>query len=130
MRPLLIALILASSAVFANGFAEKSPRLLVHLLDYIGGDYPGAVQKGKVISEQEYSEMKEFTEKVVELGHTLPETKNIASVQEDLKKLEHLVLTKGPASEVAKQSADTKWKIIGMTGIALAPTVTASREAD
>lgn len=40
--------------------AEQS-RLLIHTLNYLGGDYKNAVKDGKVVSEMEYSEMLEFS---------------------------------------------------------------------
>lgn len=41
---------------------SESARLLVHTLNYLGGDYKHAVSNGKVISEDEYHEMLEFAE--------------------------------------------------------------------
>jgi len=45
---------------------------LWRLLDYIAVDYPGAVDKGKVINEAEYSEMEEFSGTVVDGLAKLP----------------------------------------------------------
>jgi len=45
---------------------EGDVETLWRLLDYIAVDYPGAVDKGKVINEAEFSEMEEFSGTVVD----------------------------------------------------------------
>ena len=40
----------------ADAEEHSSPRLLVHLLDYLAKDYPGAVSLGRVLDEGEYRE--------------------------------------------------------------------------
>jgi len=102
--------------------AEKSPRLLVHLLDYMALDYPGAVQNKKVVNQLEYDEMKEFSKAVIELATKFPQVQNAAGIAADLKSLQGLVNGKADPKEVAKLATDLKWKIVGVTGIALAPT--------
>lgn len=48
------------TAAFAAVGADANPRQTWQLLDYIAVDYAGAVQKGRVVSEGEYAEMREF----------------------------------------------------------------------
>ena len=40
---------------------------MVALIDYIGGDYRNAVQVGKVVNADEYTEMTEFSARILEL---------------------------------------------------------------
>jgi len=105
----------------ADTMQEKSPRLMVHLLDYLGLDYPGAVQKGKVISQGEYAEMVEFAKTLRDLNQQLPETRSVPSIATDLEALEKLIQSKASVEEVEKLSQDIKWKVIGVSGLVLAP---------
>jgi hypothetical protein len=40
---------------------------MVALIDYIGGDYRNAVQVGKVVNADEYTEMTKFSARILEL---------------------------------------------------------------
>lgn len=59
LMPLLLLLTLVL-AVFPVVGTEANPRQTWQLLDYIAVDYAGAVQNGRVVSEAEYAEMREF----------------------------------------------------------------------
>ena len=50
---------------------EGAPQAL-HLLDYIGADYPATVEAGKVIDESEYREQLEFIQVLEGLVVALP----------------------------------------------------------
>ena len=52
------ALALCSLAVSAN--SPEGAAQALHLIDYIGADYPPTVENGKVIDETEYREQLEF----------------------------------------------------------------------
>src|SRR5215813_5363763 len=65
----LIFLFAASTA-----FAEDEARRLVALLDYLGSDYKNAVQDGKVINQDEFGEMQEFSKRTLEIFEKLKET--------------------------------------------------------
>lgn len=52
-------LALCSTLALAESAAEAAKAL--HLLDYIGADYPPTVQDGKVIDAGEYREQQEFS---------------------------------------------------------------------
>lgn len=60
---LLICLLLLPLSGLAQNTAATGAQTVVHMLDYIGIDYPGAVQDGKVKNEDEFKEMVEFTAK-------------------------------------------------------------------
>lgn len=60
------ALLLLISLVFVVPAVAQDAQTILHLLDYIGVDYPEAVENGKVKNEDEYKEMLEFTGKVSE----------------------------------------------------------------
>ncbi len=56
-----------SLATSAPLLAADEAKRLVALVDYVGGDYKNAVQGGKVISGEEYREMREFSARSLEL---------------------------------------------------------------
>jgi high-affinity iron transporter len=112
-----------STAVHALDTSEQSPRLLVHLLDYVALDYSGAVQKGKIIADAEYKEQLEFADALIKMNGELPETRTAAGISEDLVALKKAIVAKVDSPLIEKKARDLKWKIIGVSGITLAPTV-------
>src|SRR5690606_17569417 len=68
MRSALFALLFALSAA-----ARADVQQLLQLIDYVGVDYPEAVENGEVINEFEYAEMQEFSDRIGrELGSLPP----------------------------------------------------------
>ena len=80
----LILLFAASTA-----FAQDEARKLVALLDYLGSDYKNAVQGGKIINQDEFTEMQEFSKRTLELLNKIKETDKAdkAGVELSLKSL-------------------------------------------
>lgn len=101
---------------------ESSPRFAIHLLDYLAHDYGGAVQNGKVISNFEYDEQKEFANKVYELAGSLPELKNEKVAYDKIAKLKLMIDNKAEAIDVALQARDIQKDLISITKITLSPT--------
>jgi hypothetical protein len=64
---LCLITILAVLSITPSAFAQDQARRLVALLDYLASDYKNAVQDGKVLSEDEYGEMQEFSKRSLEL---------------------------------------------------------------
>src|SRR5207245_2076690 len=58
----------ATPGAAPSASSAKSPRLLVHLLDYVAQDYGGAVANGRVTSENEYREQLEFSRNALEMS--------------------------------------------------------------
>ncbi|HEY2986503.1 MAG TPA: cytochrome c/FTR1 family iron permease [Candidatus Binatia bacterium] len=100
--------------------ADDAPKRLVALLDYVGGDYKNAVQGGKVVSEAEYREMKEFSLRTVELaGQLNPAEKN--ELEPSLKKLANLIDQQADEKAVASLAQSIKENLITKYGIATYP---------
>jgi high-affinity iron transporter len=100
--------------------AEDAANRLVALLDYVGGDYKNSVQGGKVVSEPEYREMKEFALRIVELGGQLKPAER-AEIEPALKNLAALIEQKANDQEVAQLARGIKEKLIAKYGIATYP---------
>lgn len=73
LRHLFVFVFLFSSCTLNVVFAVTAmePESLLQLVDYVGVDYPGAVQGGVVVNEEEYAEMVEFSGRVREGVATL-----------------------------------------------------------
>lgn len=125
MKTIALTFLLLCGTSFAalDENSEVSPRLMVHLLDYLGLDYPGAVKDGKVINKLEYDEMTEFAVTLLQLYEKLPETHGIPNLNADLKEIQTLIKKKASEQKIAKLSQDVKWKVIGVSGIQLAPNL-------
>src|ERR1700755_3059855 len=68
---------------------EDQAKRLVSLLDYLSSDYKNAVQAGKILSQDEYGEMQEFSRRSQELFNQLKQADKAdkAGVESTLKSL-------------------------------------------
>jgi high-affinity iron transporter len=101
--------------------SDKSPRFAIHLLDYLAHDYGGAVSNGKVISNGEYDEQKEFAAKIYELAQTLPELKNSPATFQKIVKLQSIINSLADAKDVTLAARDIQKDLITITKITLSP---------
>jgi high-affinity iron transporter len=113
---LVTALLLALPA-----HARDDAQAIVHLLDYVGVDYAGAVADGKVKSADEYKEMTEFAAQALERLKALPENPAKAALIADAARLSKQVTNKAPAQAVAETAANLRWVLIGAYGLKVAP---------
>lgn len=116
-------------AFLASGFigwarAEvptESPRLLVHLLDYLAKDYGGAVSGGNVISPSEYREQVEFAREAGVMSRRLVVTQSAGDIVSGIDKLIGLVNRKASPPDVATLALQLRERVIQVSGIAQAP---------
>lgn len=66
---LVFSALLCSVSAFAaiSGEDEQKAQTVVHMLDYIGVDYPDVVQDGVVLDESEYAEQLDFAQQSITL---------------------------------------------------------------
>lgn len=120
MRALILALALALTApVFARTPQEAT--MIVHLLDYVGVDYPGAVQGGKVVSADEYKEMQEFSAQILEGIRALPRDPTSETLAKDALALAGLITGRADAARVADAATRLRWALIAAYRIPIAP---------
>ncbi len=100
---------------------DTNPRFAIHLLDYLAHDYSGAVVHGKVASESEYAEQKEFVTKVFELTNANPTIASNKSTSEKISKLKKMIESKAEAVDVALLARDIQKDLITITQIKLSP---------
>lgn len=122
----LMAVLLIFSFSF-SGFGQTTNQdgeTVVHLLDYIARDYPEGVQDGKIVNEQEYAEMLEFSEQAYTLtkqGSFLP--KKGERLVTSLEKLKIAIKEKKSEKEIADLSRSIRNNLIKLTGVQTAPQV-------
>lgn len=109
------------SPASAEDAEEHSPRLMVHLLDYLAADYGGAVKNGKVLSLPEYKEQLEFAKTVLDLSQSLPEMKASPLVQTEMMKLEDLIHGKGDPAQVAATARKIQAEVMRIARFPVAP---------
>ena len=99
--------------------AQDQARRLVALLDYLASDYKNAVQDGKVLSEDEYGEMQEFTKRSLELFKQLKEFDNAdkAGIEPALKSLASQIQNKADPKSVSEVAKGAKEKLIAAYSI-------------
>ncbi|MDA2918253.1 cytochrome c/FTR1 family iron permease [Desulfobacterota bacterium AH_259_B03_O07] len=99
-------------------FASEEAKRILSLVDYIGGDYKNAVQDGRIINEQEYTEMVEFSSDAMLLYENLESKSGQRSqIGTDLIHLESKIKTRSPVNEIELLSKDIKDKLISEYGI-------------
>jgi high-affinity iron transporter len=112
---------LCAISIHAHAQNDSGPQTIVHILDYIGVDYSGAVESGRIKNEAEYKEMLEFTSQVIEQLKALPANAKGAQLASDAQQLQKLVRSKADAALVADVSGRLRWAIIGAYGLAVTP---------
>ena len=119
LGPLILAIGLASGA---GNAAEPDPFApILHALDYLGVDYPGAVQNGKVLDQGEYDEQIEFATSARTLIAALPARPERAALEATAAGLLHAIQTKRPAGEVAAIAGDLRRRIIDLYQVRVTP---------
>src|SRR5215475_15817103 len=102
-RSVVVVFLILLFAAF-TAFAEDEARRLVALLDYLESDYKNAVQDGKIINQDEFTEMQEFSRRTLELVKQLKKTDKAdkAGVEPSLKSLARQIENKADPKAVAE----------------------------
>lgn len=119
-RHLIIALLLGLGLVRPS-LAADDPAKLVHLLGYIGVDYPATVANGQVQDAAEYAEQREFAGRVGTLLAALPATPERASLLQDAAALAQLIERKAAGEQVAALAERMRAGLVQAYRIAVAP---------
>ncbi len=110
-----------SSIFLASSFAlaDDEARRLVAVVDYIGGDYKNAVRGGKVINQDEYQEMREFSRRSLELLSQLKEDEKTdkAGIEPSLRALASHIENRKNEKVVAEVAERAKERLIAAYGI-------------
>jgi len=118
---LLFACFCAVSSFAARDNTQDPAQLVVHLLDYVGTDYAGAVEAGAIKSQDEYKEMQEFSAQVGERIALLPPNPSRADMSAEAERLASLVSARADARAVAEQASRLRWMLINAYQLKIAP---------
>ncbi len=123
---LLAACVLAMSGA-SPVLAQEREQTILHLLDYVGADYGGAVENGRIKSADEYKEMVEFSGQALGGIRALAENPAKTTLVAEARSLSKLVADKAPAAAVADAAAKLRWAVIGAYKLQVAPRAAPDR---
>ena len=91
------------------------------LLDYMAVDYGGAVADGKIVSNGEYAEMREFAGTIAQGIAALPDRPEKASLQRQARQLRTQVDAKASAEQIANTSQALSAALLANYPVPVAP---------
>ncbi|MFV8783769.1 cytochrome c/FTR1 family iron permease [Microbulbifer sp. SA54] len=112
---LMSTLLLAGSLISNTVAAPADPqelRQLMQMAEYIGVDYSEAVAAGEVINTDEYAEMQEFSQLLLERGAQLPASEKSAAIAEQTQALKQAIDNKATLAEVQKHTAALRQSLL------------------
>lgn len=119
---MLPVLALCSLAVSANSPEGASQAL--HLIDYIGADYPPTVDDGKVVDETEYREQLEFLAVLKGLIADLPERPERAELAQGVTALHKAIEQRQDGADVARSARQLGARLAVAYEVSQAPAIT------
>jgi high-affinity iron transporter len=116
-----LSLLLAGPVLAQPGDWRERAQTAVHMLDYIGVDYPEFVQDGEVLSDAEYREQLEFAGQVQAQIARLPANPRRLELERAAGELTALIEHKASGARVAQASAELRRALIEAYGLTVAP---------
>lgn len=107
------------SGTWAYGAA--GPEGLLHMLDYVGVDYPRTVRNGQVLDASEYAEQQEFSEQIHELIRELPPTPAQPALQEQAQKLAALIGARADGAKVSTLASEIRLAVMEAYQVSATP---------
>ncbi|MCF5665959.1 FTR1 family protein [Pseudomonas marginalis] len=120
---LILPALMSCSFNLLAATAEGAPQAL-HLLDYIGADYPPTVEAGKVIDESEYREQLEFLGVLHGLVAELPKRPERAALVKGVDELLAAVTAHQDGAAVARQARQLGAQLAVAYEVSQAPAIT------
>ncbi|QHB25489.1 cystathionine gamma-synthase [Pseudomonas monteilii] len=115
-------LALCSTMAMAEAPAEATKAL--HLLDYIGADYPPTVRDGKVIDDGEYREQQEFSAVLADLIKALPAHAEQTGLEQGVQALRQAIDERQDGAAVARQARQLGARLAVAYEVSQAPVIT------
>ncbi|HIQ43095.1 MAG TPA: cystathionine gamma-synthase, partial [Pseudomonas oleovorans] len=123
MLPLLALGSLAALAEPLDGAAQA-----LHMLGYIGADYPATVADGQVVDAGEYREQLEFIGVLQGLVVALPAKAERVELEQGIAALKHAVEQRQPGADVAHQARQLSARLAELYQVAQTPAITPDPE--
>ncbi|WP_194789722.1 cytochrome c/FTR1 family iron permease [Pseudomonas sp. UFMG81] len=115
-------LALCSTLTLAEAPADATKAL--HLLDYIGADYPATVRDGKVVDDGEYREQREFSGVLAELVKGLPDNPERSALGQGVQNLRQAIDQRQDGASVARQARQLGARLAVAYEVSQAPVIT------
>lgn len=120
----LLGPVLALCSTLAQAEAPAEAAKALHLLDYIGADYPPTVDNGKVIDDGEYREQQEFSGVLADLVQGLPANAEHAGLQQGVQALRQAIDQRQDGAAVARQARQLGARLAVAYEVSQAPVIT------
>ncbi|MBK4990953.1 c-type cytochrome [Pseudomonas sp. S36] len=121
---LLLGPVLALCSTLAQAEAPAEAAKALHLLDYIGADYPPTVRDGKVVDSGEYREQQEFSAVLADLVNSLPANAEHNALQQGIQALRQAIDQRQDGAAVAKQARQLGARLAVAYEVSQAPVIT------
>lgn len=121
---LLLGPVLALCSTLAQAEAPAEAAKALHLLDYIGADYPPTVRDGKVVDSGEYREQQEFSAVLAELVNSLPANAEHKALQQGIQALRQAIDQRQDGAAVARQARQLGARLAVAYEVSQAPVIT------
>jgi high-affinity iron transporter len=122
-RWLAIVLLAANlhGVAMATPTDDEKAQTIVHMLDYVGVDYPESVHDGQVINIEEYAEQREFAAQSITLLGELPAVPEQAMLLQQARRLLARIEAKASGSEISALADQLLTGVIQAWRLTVAP---------
>lgn len=120
----LLLPVLAFCSLAASANSPEGASQALHLIDYIGADYPPTVENGKVIDETEYREQLEFLAVLKGLITDLPQRPERGELVQGVNALQTAIEQREDGTAVAREARQLGAKLAVAYEVSQAPAIT------
>ncbi|PAA33031.1 cytochrome c/FTR1 family iron permease [Pseudomonas fragi] len=120
----LLLPVLALCSLVASANTPEGASQALHLIDYIGADYPPTVENGKVIDETEYREQLEFLAVLKGLLADLPQRPEREELLQGVNALQSAIEQRVDGTAVAHEARQLGAKLAEAYEVSQAPAIT------
>lgn len=120
----LLLPVLAFCSLAASANSPEGASQALHLIDYIGADYPPTVENGKVIDETEYREQLEFLAVLKGLITDLPQRPERDELVQGVNALQTAIEQREDGTAVAREARQLGAKLAVAYEVSQAPAIT------
>ena len=119
---LLSALLCSASAFAVSSEDEQKAQTVVHMLDYIGVDYPDVVHNGVVLDESEYAEQLDFARQSITLLQQIEAAAEPApALLQQANALREAIEAKADASRITALTGGLRADVMRVYALSVAP---------
>ena len=105
---------------------QKTAQSIIHSLDYVSVDYPGVIEQGQVVNQEEYQEQLEITAHAVSLVSVLPDNPQKAELAQKVAAIQLSVQQRIPGEKVVDACRAAITTLINAYQVNISPAATPS----